>query len=133
MKAYTYIEKGRFKLLDNGIPAKLRHIRVIKRKSLGLRGFLIGAEDEARTRDPNLGKVVLYQLSYFRSLDPFSKGMQRYNFLRFPGRNRRESSEGLSVPFDFLLKHRLWSYPYAAFSVHGLIYDHFLEGFRMFC
>ena len=27
-----------------------------------------GAEDEARTRDPNLGKVVLYQLSYFRML-----------------------------------------------------------------
>ena len=25
-----------------------------------------GAENEARTRDPNLGKVVLYQLSYFR-------------------------------------------------------------------
>ena len=27
--------------------------------------FSFGAEDEARTRDPNLGKVVLYQLSYF--------------------------------------------------------------------
>ena len=42
--------------------------RVIKRKSLrvNLRSFLVGAEDEARTRDPNLGKVVLYQLSYFR-------------------------------------------------------------------
>ncbi len=26
----------------------------------------IGAENETRTRDPNLGKVVLYQLSYFR-------------------------------------------------------------------
>ena len=25
-----------------------------------------GAEHETRTRDPNLGKVVLYQLSYFR-------------------------------------------------------------------
>ena len=25
-----------------------------------------GAENEARTRDPNLGKVMLYQLSYFR-------------------------------------------------------------------
>ena len=25
-----------------------------------------GAENETRTRDPNLGKVVLYQLSYFR-------------------------------------------------------------------
>ena len=26
----------------------------------------IGAENGARTRDPDLGKVVLYQLSYFR-------------------------------------------------------------------
>ena len=26
----------------------------------------IGAGNEARTRDPDLGKVVLYQLSYFR-------------------------------------------------------------------
>src|SRR5271165_5794566 len=26
------------------------------------------AEDETRTRDPDLGKVVLYQLSYFRLL-----------------------------------------------------------------
>ena len=27
-----------------------------------------GAENETRTRDPNLGKVVLYQLSYFRKM-----------------------------------------------------------------
>ena len=27
----------------------------------------IGAKDGIRTRDPDLGKVVLYQLSYFRS------------------------------------------------------------------
>ena len=26
------------------------------------------AENETRTRDPNLGKVVLYQLSYFRKI-----------------------------------------------------------------
>ena len=26
-----------------------------------------GAENGTRTRDPNLGKVVLYQLSYFRN------------------------------------------------------------------
>ena len=25
-----------------------------------------GAENETRTRDPHLGKVMLYQLSYFR-------------------------------------------------------------------
>jgi hypothetical protein len=30
-------------------------------------GFLSGAKDGIRTRDPDLGKVVLYQLSYFRS------------------------------------------------------------------
>ena len=28
--------------------------------------FQIGAEDGTRTRDPDLGKVVLYQLSHFR-------------------------------------------------------------------
>ncbi len=32
-------------------------------------GRKIGAGNEIRTRDPNLGKVVLYQLSYSRS-DP---------------------------------------------------------------
>ena len=26
------------------------------------------AENETRTRDPNLGKVMLYQLSYFRNI-----------------------------------------------------------------
>ena len=30
------------------------------------RRFYIGAGNETRTRDPNLGKVVLYQLSYSR-------------------------------------------------------------------
>ena len=29
---------------------------------------LFRAENEARTRDPNLGKVMLYQLSYFRNI-----------------------------------------------------------------
>jgi hypothetical protein len=28
--------------------------------------FRFGAKDGIRTRDPDLGKVVLYQLSYFR-------------------------------------------------------------------
>ena len=28
--------------------------------------LFFGAENETRTRDPDLGKVVLYQLSYFR-------------------------------------------------------------------
>ena len=33
---------------------------------------LLRAENEARTRDPNLGKVVLYQLSYFRVIALYS-------------------------------------------------------------
>ena len=42
------------------------------------------AENETRTRDPNLGKVVLYQLSYFRIISFATAGyptrlrMQRY-------------------------------------------------------
>ncbi len=35
------------------------------------RFFLSRAENETRTRDPDLGKVVLYQLSYFRSINRF--------------------------------------------------------------
>ena len=31
------------------------------------------AENETRTRDPDLGKVVLYQLSYFRWLKSAAK------------------------------------------------------------
>ena len=40
-----------------------------------------GAENETRTRDPNLGKVVLYQLSYFRKIYLPRPGKLR--FLRF--------------------------------------------------
>ena len=33
---------------------------------LGLPSFSEGAVSEARTRDPQLGKLMLYQLSYYR-------------------------------------------------------------------
>ena len=33
----------------------------------GSRAVAFGADNGARTRDPNLGKVVLYQLSHFRA------------------------------------------------------------------
>ena len=48
-----------------------------------VRFLFFRAENEARTRDPNLGKVMLYQLSYFRifpQLRLFSRlRMQRYD------------------------------------------------------
>ena len=37
---------------------------------------LLRAEDETRTRDPDLGKVVLYQLSYFRMVFKNCLGVQ---------------------------------------------------------
>ncbi len=42
------------------------------------------AENGTRTRDPNLGKVVLYQLSYFRII---SKKMVKRRRLELPRRN----------------------------------------------
>ena len=37
-----------------------------KKRENNWRCLLLRAENETRTRDPNLGKVMLYQLSYFR-------------------------------------------------------------------
>ena len=39
---------------------------VLETAALPVELYPCGAENETRTRDPNLGKVVLYQLSYFR-------------------------------------------------------------------
>ncbi len=37
-----------------------------KRENLKIRFSLLRAEDGAQTRDPQLGRLMLYQLSYFR-------------------------------------------------------------------
>ena len=55
------------------------------------RAVTVGADNGARTRDPNLGKVVLYQLSHVRAQEsiirkpvfratPFLKKIQRTIF-----------------------------------------------------
>ena len=43
---------------------------VLETAALPVELYPYGAENETRTRDPNLGKVVLYQLSYFRKMVP---------------------------------------------------------------
>ena len=45
------------------MPKPLGHVAAIGE---GDQGRPLGAEDGTRTRDLNLGKVALYQLSYFR-------------------------------------------------------------------
>ena len=42
------------------------------------------AEDEARTRDLNLGKVALYQLSYFRIKNIIKRTITPFVALPFP-------------------------------------------------
>ena len=44
-----------------------------------------GAEDGARTRDLNLGKVALYQLSYFRAAAIIPNGPRGSSGLSSPG------------------------------------------------
>ena len=40
---------------------------VIVYEKRSTRLWTFGAEDEVRTRDPQLGRLMLYRLSYFRS------------------------------------------------------------------
>ena len=63
MEVTPRIELGNRGFADLGLTAWLCHQYMIKdtrQKN--------GAENETRTRDPHLGKVMLYQLSYFRIL-----------------------------------------------------------------
>ena len=59
-----------------------------------------GAENETRTRDPDLGKVVLYQLSYFRLASPIGNLV----FPRFPLANCAAKVQLFSIPQVFLIK-----------------------------
>ena len=56
----------RYRPTTNEKPSETMFQRVLL--DFVLKTFGLGAENETRTRDPNLGKVVLYQLSYFRLL-----------------------------------------------------------------
>ena len=55
-----------------GLGVARRSLRFPSNKKDSRKGCLFRAENETRTRDPNLGKVVLYQLSYFRLISMFS-------------------------------------------------------------
>ncbi len=49
----------RFELMTSSLPRK---------RSTPELHWLFRAEDEVRTRDPQLGRLMLYQLSYFRNI-----------------------------------------------------------------
>ena len=53
-----------FAFVSKGVGLKQKDPIAVGSQS-GLRKIDLRAEDETRTRDPHLGKVMLYQLSYF--------------------------------------------------------------------
>ena len=76
------------------------------------------AENETRTRDPNLGKVVLYQLSYFRRAfcrktgRLLSNAVQKYNL--FPKLQTFRRFFRIFVPF-------LKALPQGSFRILGVL------------
>ena len=61
------------------------------------------AENETRTRDPNLGKVVLYQLSYFRvcgcKCREFYEILQIFSAFSFNDFVKRKDAKAQSIIF----------------------------------
>ena len=60
----------------------------------------IGAGNETRTRDPNLGKVVLYQLSYSRIEERYfnlSFDTVKIHLKRTGGRRNTQPTQSLSA------------------------------------
>ena len=64
MSGRGFTVSKRYRPTTNEKPSETMFQRVLL--DFVLKTFGLGAENETRTRDPNLGKVVLYQLSYFR-------------------------------------------------------------------
>ena len=59
-----------------------------------------GAENEARTRDPNLGKVMLYQLSYFRKSGEGNETRTHTTILSLPPQS--SASTNSAIPPDWI-------------------------------
>ena len=68
-----------------------------------LKTFGLGAENETRTRDPNLGKVVLYQLSYFRKNCERSKRFYPFCECKYKAK-KYTVQENLKKNFNFYQK-----------------------------
>ena len=51
-----------------GLPTYVVNLTLPTKKGIAWTDTFPWAENETRTRDPDLGKVVLYQLSYFRTI-----------------------------------------------------------------
>ena len=75
-------------------------------KNLKERGYFFEREDEGRTRDIQLGRLTLYQLSYFRMVD--------FDFNKFERKTRVElatfSLKADALPTELLPHGRCFSF-----------------------
>ena len=62
--------------------------------------FSFRAKNGTRTRDPNLGKVVLYQLSYFRVCCALTEIMLMFSFRAKNGTRTRDPNLGKVVLYQ---------------------------------
>ena len=62
--------------------------------------FIFRAENETRTRDPNLGKVVLYQLSYFRKYFLFLSALLSTLSGKRDSNSRPQPWQGCALPTE---------------------------------
>src|SRR5437879_13225359 len=62
----------RFELMTSSLPRRRSTPELRGRESTTNRESKLGAGDETRTRDPQLGRLMLYQLSYTRSISEIS-------------------------------------------------------------
>ena len=75
--------------LNLGLNATVKNHK--KKKGSYFRNYLIQrAENGTQTRDPQLGRLVLYRLSYFRKIFPSHTGWTRYA--------RRSEGRGINKP-----------------------------------
>ena len=57
---------------------------------------VVGAEDEVRTRDPQLGRLMLYRLSYFRNFSSFQRKTPIDILSGLSGRRWIRTTEGIN-------------------------------------
>ena len=62
----------------------------------------VGAENGTRTRDPNLGKVVLYQLSYFRKISEEEETRTPTSQLTLPPQSSASTNSATSPTVFYL-------------------------------
>ena len=75
---------------------KRQHRRLCFRRSPASRTVVFRAEDETQTRDPQLGRLMLYQLSYFRKNIPYRSNSPSC------ARRPQTTSGGFATPTGFL-------------------------------